>query len=235
MSDFSLFRLKHFELFQNQEVFKIGTDAFVLGAWIDLDFEPHNILDLGTGTGVLSLMMAQKFPNAIIKAVDNNPSAVALAERNFRHNALGVNCSAHLADFSAFHDNVKYDLIISNPPFFLNALQAENQVNARAKHLDNDALDSFFKTIATNLADDGFAAVIHPETGQFEVVAAKYGLYILKQLKVYGTSEKLIRTCNLYGFTPKKMYVEQLVIRDSTGQYTKEYKRLTADLHGVQL
>jgi len=235
MSNYSIFRCKHFVLHQSDEVFKIGTDAMVLGAWIDLDQPPKRVLDIGTGTGILSLMLAQKFPNSKFLAIDANQFAVELANLNFEANSIGKNCIAVQGAFEDFHSDQLFDLIVSNPPYFLKSLTSKSQVNINARHLKEHELNAFFKTISKQLLPSGYAAIIHPLDSRFESAANSHGLYATKTLHVYGVQGKLVRVCRLYGLTQFIHQIEELVIRESSGSYTNSYKKLTSDFHGVSL
>jgi tRNA1Val (adenine37-N6)-methyltransferase len=236
MSDYNIFKLKYFNLFQSEIVFKVGTDAFVLGAWISCNKSPNNILDIGTGTGILSLMMAQKFPNASITAIDSSSESVSLANANFQSNEIGRLCNAMLCTFQEFRQDNKFDLIVSNPPYFLNSLEPKNVSYAQSKHLDSAALEALFCSISRSLKSDGLAALIHPEHSLFDKIASDKKLYLSKQLRVYGVENKLVRLCSVYSQVPSDLIeVEHLILRDSLGKYTESYKELTRHFHGVDL
>lgn len=235
MSEFSLFRMKHFVLFQCKDVFKVGTDAMVLGAWTSLDIKPSHILDIGTGSGVLSLMMSQKFPEAKIIAIDSNPNAVDLANQNFLSNHLGKNCSALLMRFEDYQPDKPFDLIVSNPPFFVNSKKSESALNMAAKHLNQSGLESFFELIKRSLSTLGRAFVVHPPQAGFELAASQVNLCLVQQLQVFGNDEKLVRCCSVFANKPEDFQLERLVIRRRDGKYTEEYKLLTQDFHGVDL
>lgn len=236
MSNYELFNLKNFKLFQSADVFKVGTDAFVLGAWISCNKSPNRILDIGTGTGILSLMMAQKFPNASITAIDSSSESVSLANANFQSNEIGRFCKALLCPFQEFRQDNKFDLIVSNPPYFLNSMEPKNEIYARSKHLDSASLEALFCSISRSLKSDGLAALIHPVHSMFDKIALDNKLYLTKQLRVYGVKNKLVRLCSVYSHIPSDLTeVEHLILRDSLGKYTESYKELTLHFHGVDL
>jgi tRNA1Val (adenine37-N6)-methyltransferase len=235
MSEINLFKFKYFEIEQINSVFKVGTDALVLGAWINPTNEIRNILDIGTGTGVLSLMMAQKMPNAEINSIDTNPEAVVLAQSNFRRNQIGGVCSSQLADFYYFEENKKYDLIISNPPYFLDSAPPVNAILEKAKHLSTVDLQQFFHKCASILSQTGTLCMIFPTDTRFLIYAEKTNLYPKKILEVYGKPGLLKRLC--VEFTLHKIEVEResLIIRDENGAYTEAYKLFTTEFHGKEL
>jgi tRNA1Val (adenine37-N6)-methyltransferase len=235
MSEATVFKLKHFILKQRNDVFKIGTDAMILGSWISLNPAPKRILDLGTGTGILSLMLAQKYPQAQIVALDSNQEAVSLAKENFASNELGRHCSTIHNTFSDFTSNELFDLIVSNPPYFLNSKVSSSEVNSMAKHLETADLRVFFACVSRNLNHNGVAALVHPSDGSFESIATEFGFFVARKLSIYGVAEKLVRVCNIYSKQACETVYESLIVRENCGTYTKNYKALTLEFHGVEL
>lgn len=235
MSENKVFKFKNFELEQAQTVFKIGTDAFVLGAWTSCEISPHNILDIGTGTGVLSLMLAQKYPESKILAIDSNSESVSLAQMNFSKNDLGIKCETQLADFYEFNCAYKFDLIVSNPPFFLDSSTPENDVKERAKHLTTEDLKIFFNKASALLARNGTLCMIFPNDQRFESFAKAAGLFSQNILEVYGKPGLLKRLCVQFGFQEIEVKRARLTIRNEQGRYTEAYRELTRDFHGVDL
>ena len=111
------FRFKQFEIYQDQTAMKVGTDGVLLGAWANLE-SGINILDVGTGTGLISLMLAQRFENAIVDAVEIDLEAYKQAQENFKESNFSSRISISHTSFQQFYSTIKYDLIVSNPPFF---------------------------------------------------------------------------------------------------------------------
>jgi tRNA1Val (adenine37-N6)-methyltransferase len=235
MSENKVFKFKNFKLEQAQTVFKIGTDAFVLGAWITCEISPKSILDIGTGTGVLSLMLAQKYPESKILAIDSNAEAIDLAEFNFSYNNLGINCRAQLVDFYQFNSSQKFDLIVSNPPYFLDSSIPNDEVLEHAKHLSTEDLKIFFKKASSLLGPNGTLCLIFPNDDRFEIYAREAGLYAQNILEVYGKPGLLKRYCVQFGFQDLEVKRKQLTIRDGQGSYSEAYRELTQDFHGVDL
>lgn len=235
MFDYKKFKFKHFEINQNDLVFKVGTDAFVLGAWINTDKAPTQILDVGTGTGVLSLMMAQKYPDAKILAIDSNSNATQLAQLNFEQNDIGRNCRALALDFMNLEPTDNYQLIVSNPPYFLDSFIPKQTILGEAKHLKSSDLILFFQKAAQLLSANGKLNMIFPVDARFETTAEEVGLFPERILHVYGKPDLLKRKCIQFGFERKEPQIESLTIRTSSGAYTEMYKKLTADFHGVSL
>ena len=236
MSDYSIFRFKEFNLFQSKLVFKVGTDSMILGALVPRNWKPKRILDLGTGSGVLSLMLAQRFPGAEIVAVDNHEEAIVLAEHNFRSNEkLASLCQAQVADFDTFQDDKGFDLIVSNPPFYIDSLKANDQIQVKSKHLSTVELTRFFHCIQRNLTPSGSAFVIHPKEKVYDLCSLHAGLQNTSFAAIFGKPENLIRTIQVYSKEKKEIEAVSLVVRDEFGNYTEDYKQLTCDFHGVIL
>lgn len=235
MSDKRRFKLKHFDVWQSAEVFKIGTDAFVLGSWGELNPPPSTILDIGTGTGILSLMLAQKYPKAQITAIDSNKNAIELAKTNVQQSPFSAQIKVCYDSFEQFQSKQQFDLIISNPPYFVDAILADSEVLSSAKHLNSNSVNQLFACIQGQLEPHGVAILIHPNDGVFEEQALIHGLHVQKQLRVFGIADRLVRVCNWYGFEQIERQLEDLIIRDDQGKYTAAYKSLTREFHGVML
>jgi len=131
-----MFQFKQFSVDQSGCAMKINTDGVLLGALADAN-QPPNILDIGTGTGVIAMMLAQRFTDAHIDAVEIDLSAAQTAERNFKNSAFGDRLSVYHKDFNAFfkeNPTKEYDLIVSNPPFHINSLESPKAKKTLAKH-----------------------------------------------------------------------------------------------------
>jgi tRNA1Val (adenine37-N6)-methyltransferase len=235
MFDSKSFKFKFFEVNQSEAVFKVGTDTFVLGAWIASQSIPKTILDIGTGTGVLSLMLAQKYPSAKITAIDINAEAIRLSKVNFSLNEIGTNCCANEQDFFTLNDALKYDLIVSNPPYFLDSSEPEDDVLGMAKHLSSKDLQTFFVKASRLLSSNGRLCLIFPNDQRFLDLAEQVNLFPSRILKVYGRPSFLKRLCVEFVFDQCPPILETLTIRDESGKYSEAYKRLTLDFHGVEL
>jgi tRNA1Val (adenine37-N6)-methyltransferase len=234
----AIFHFKHFSIDQTDCAMKIGTDALVLAAWVNTENQVHKILDIGTGTGVLSLMMAQKFPNSIIHAIEIDEKACNQANQNFNQNELGKNCKAFQADFLEHSFSSQYDLIISNPPYFSQSTKASSLERTLARHNDSLPLKDFLKKSKELLSEIGTLHLIIPfeESKILINYAQEIGLFPIHILNVYGKSTQLKRICIQFSKTAKEDIIQhELIIRDENGKYTKAYKAFTVDFHGVQL
>ncbi|MCB0515980.1 MAG: methyltransferase [Chitinophagales bacterium] len=233
----SVFRCKQFDVQQNEAVFKVNTDAMLLGAWTQASFFPQNILDIGTGTGVLALMMAQKFSQAIIQAIDISAEAVALAQRNFVESAWKNRLAAQQADVNIWQKDhrQRYDIIISNPPYFSQSILPQKAHLQTAKHCKSLNYRQLIEAIANMLQPAGNAFVIVPADVWkiFQHTAATHSLKVQKLLWVGSYSfSKPHRVLACLGF--ETMLAEEtslFIYNDGTTQHSEAYRQLTKDFH----
>ncbi len=142
-----MFQFKQFTVDQSGCAMKINTDGVLLGAIADAE-NPGTILDIGTGTGVIALMLAQRFITAKVDAVEIDSDAAQTAERNFKNSPFADRLTVYALGFESFFDQFpgkKYDLIISNPPFYIDSLKSPGAKKALAKHTDIDFFEKVIK------------------------------------------------------------------------------------------
>lgn len=232
----STFKFKHFEVEQGANVHPVGTDAMILGALVEAK-NPENILDIGTGTGVLSLMMAQMFPDAHVKAIDVNEEAVQLTQRNFLNSPYSGRLQAEQADFLDFSNASaqSFDLIVSNPPFFANSTPAKGDGRHTARHQSSLSLEDLSAGIFRLLSNEGQCWLILP-VDQSEILMKGGVLHPVKRVKIYGKPGKHVRdVICLQKSEVDRVIEEPLTIRDEKGSYTSAYIGLTREFHGVAL
>lgn len=234
-----LFRFKYFDINQTGCAMKVGTDSLVLGSWEALQvYQPKSILDIGCGTGVLSFMMAQRFPSSVIHAIEIDEIAANRASENFNANTLGKHCKVVCADFLDHLFNQSYDLIISNPPYFQDAYKPQEANRRLARHNDNLNVNEMLKKTSSLLHPNGIFAVIIPSETASNLIrsAQESNLYLHQVLEVFGKETTLKRVCLLFKTVKTTNIIsKQLVIRDAYGNYTEAYKRQTIEFHGKQL
>ncbi|MCL4638964.1 MULTISPECIES: tRNA1(Val) (adenine(37)-N6)-methyltransferase [Olivibacter] len=156
-----LFRFKQFHVEQTNATMKINTDGVLLGALADHP-SPNRILDIGSGTGVIAMMMAQRFPHAIIDAVEKDELAAQLSDKNFKNSIFFNRIRAHCTLFQEFAPPALYDLIVSNPPFFLNALQNPDKRKSIARHTDASFYRELIQKAWSWLNDGGQLQLVLP-------------------------------------------------------------------------
>lgn len=231
-----IFKFKHFLIEQNDAVLKVGTDAFVLGALLEAN-QPLQVLDIGSGTGVLSLIAAQKFQNAHIDAVEIDQESARLAERNFSQSPWKHRFIIHPVSIQEFNSDKVYDLIVSNPPFFENSSLASSNVNNRVKHNTGLTSSDLISSINKLLSNQGQCWLILSIDflKSYLTEIEKYNLQIRKEIDVYGKPGILKRKVLMLSKQKGECITSDFVIRNAKGKYTDQYIRITKDLHDRDL
>lgn len=218
---------------------KVGTDACLLGAYISLkekDFtnDDTNILDIGTGTGLLSLMIAQKVKGNI-EAVEIDEKAYAQAQENFKSSTWRTRLAVHYADITQFAFTRKYDIIVSNPPFFDNSLKSSNYQKNLAKHTTSLSHIELSSIVSANLINNGKFYILLPfeEFKIFEKTALKDNLWLFEKLNIkqYATSDYL-RTIGVFSnIADYTSTIGSLTIKDDNEKYSKNFVQLLKDYY----
>lgn len=226
------FRFKQFSIHQKHAAMKVGTDGALLGAWSG-EGSPKTILDIGTGTGIAALMLAQRFPDAVVSGIEIDDDAVKDARKNFEEAPFRHRMLLHhlaLQDFSSQH---KFDLIVCNPPYFENSLRSASLQRDRARHNASLGLDELFQKAAKLLTEKGtFELVVPFEISvRIENLCRQNGFFIQHRCDVASwENETPVRTLWRLGFEEKEMnrtsfflYVEHLVPSDAFRALAKEF------------
>ncbi len=216
---------------------KVGTDGVLLGAWAPLRESDRSILDIGTGTGVIALMMAQRAPKSEIVGVD--PFGVEEARENADHSPWGDRIRFFQTTVQEFESDRKFDLIVSNPPFFVDSLKCPDAGRTEARHTVSLPFGDLCRSVLRLMAHDGHFAVILPvgESEKFRREAL-LKLSLVRSVDVHTTPRRAAKR-RLMEFVryDEEQPVPQIVREDlymGTGeheQYTEEYKRLTRDFY----
>ena len=229
------FRFKHFTVEDGESTMPVGTDAMLLGAWADPG-EARSILDVGTGCGILALMMAQK-SFAHIEGVDIDPGSVAEAAGNFRSSPWSDRLHATQASLSelAARESGKFDLVISNPPFFSGSLRSPHHRRNIARHDSGMDLPGLVSGVSKLLSDTGRFFVIIPTRNRTRliVLASDVGLFPFGFLSVRPVESKDV-TRLLVGFSRTRDHRPEersLTICGMDGNFTAEYLDLTRNFH----
>lgn len=236
----SNFTFKQFVVAQQGCAMKVGTDGVLLGAWAEQDRELAakpllRILDIGTGTGLIALMMAQRFPEATIDAIDLDPSACQQAQANAEASPFGSRIRVVQSAAQAFTAEQKYDSIVSNPPFFTNGQRSDEQSRALARHADTLPYAALFQAVDRLLADDGRFSAIIPADNYSDFAAEGYlhGFSVVRHCTIRTTEHKPPRRC-LVAFGRKaaaNAEKESVVLQDADGKRTEWYKILTKNFY----
>ncbi|MEO6849997.1 MAG: methyltransferase [Mucilaginibacter sp.] len=226
-----MFKFKQFSVDQSGCAMKINTDGVLLGAMAEAH-TAKSILDIGTGTGVIALMLVQRFTEAQIDAVEIDPTAAATAERNFNNSPFADRLKLHPIGFEQFFESnpdQKYDLIVSNPPFHINSLKSPKANRELAKHTDEDFFKKLVKSIATHLSKDGFCWLIMPlNIADFIFyLASESGLCLQRRINVRSFEDSPPhRVIACFGFEKLSTGISKFVIYKSVGNYSEEYIKL---------
>jgi tRNA1Val (adenine37-N6)-methyltransferase len=227
------FRFKQFSVAQEKCAMKVNTDGVLLGAWADMD-GAESILDIGTGTGVIALMMAQRNANAIIDAIDIDRDAFAQSGENFLNSLWSERLYAHHVSLQDYFPEKKYDLIISNPPYFVDDFKTEDHQKNIAKHSVSLSYQELITGINRLLSDTSSASLVLPAFNLplFESLASAESLFVIKLTEVIAVEGKspylvLIKL----GRKQVQYSKNNIVIQNKEGIFTKEYKELTKDFY----
>ncbi|WP_316753520.1 tRNA1(Val) (adenine(37)-N6)-methyltransferase [Pedobacter gandavensis] len=211
---------------------KINTDGVLLAAIVTHD-NPEYTLDIGTGTGVIALMLAQRFPKTLVDAVEIDESAANTALGNFAGSKFAERTAAHLSPIEHYQTTRKYDLVVSNPPFFVNDLKNPEIRKGIARHADEEFFDALLQKVSEILSPTGSFWLILP-VKQAELLvenATQYGLSLQKRIDVCSDlSKPVIRhiICLSKNNQPPPPS-ENFYIYESKGVHTLAYKELLKD------
>lgn len=227
------FRFKQFEIFQDQTAMKVGTDGVLLGAWANL-YHGKQILDIGSGTGLISLMLAQRFSEALIDAVELDESAYQQTKENFLNSKFEARLTITQIPIQSFISPTKYDLIVSNPPFFVNNERVDLDARKAARQQETLTFEDLLAKTKDLLAAQGVASFIIPFDLEenFLAIAKNLTLYPKRIVHVKGNEEAPIKRSLIeLSFNAKDVTYSSLVIEIGRHQYTDDYIRLTKEFY----
>jgi len=229
------FKFKQFTVQQDKCAMKIGTDAVLLGAWTQLN-SPYSVLDIGAGTGVIALQIAQRSFAETIDALEIDADAFEQAVENFEASDWSDRLFCYHASLQEFTDEVeeKYDTIISNPPFYSDDFKSLNKQRDLARFSDAMPFKHLIESASKLLAEDGQFSVIIPfkEETHFIGLASKVNFFPNTILRVKGNpTSEIKRSLIEFSFHENKTKVNELIIETSRHQYTQDYINLTKDFY----
>lgn len=235
----TLFKFKEFSIHQDKTAMKIGTDAVLLGAWVFLENEIDSILDVGSGTGIIALMLAQRSFALTIDAVEIDNDAYEQTVTNFENSNWGDRLYCYHSSFQNFAEEIAeedetYDLIISNPPFYTDEFESENDARNKARFTSSLSFNELLKGVSKILSKKGKFAVIIPfkEEQVFVELAKENNLFLNRVCHVKGNPSSAFKRSLLeFSFEDKKLIKENLTIEIKRHQYTDEYINLTKDFY----
>ncbi len=230
------FNFKQFSINQDQCAMKIGTDSVLLGAWAPVNHNPFSILDIGAGTGVLSLMLAQRSHAQIIEAIEIDDNAYEQCVDNFEHSQWNDRLFCFHASLDEFTKEIEdtYDLIICNPPFYSENYKTKNPQRDLARFQDAMPFRHLIESTAKLLSKNGLFSVIvpHSEEYKFITTANQYELRTTKITHIKGTpTSEIKRSLLTFSFIKQEVANTELIIETSRHNYTPDYINLTKDFY----
>ena len=227
----SVFQFKYFDVIQEKSALKVGTDAMLLGALIE-SIPEGRLLEIGSGTGVISLMLAQRTKSANIEALEIDELAANESKENFLKSPWSERLSAHHVDFFQWHPNEKYDLIFSNPPFYMKGMLPLNERRLQSKHVQFDFSDFLTKAVSI-LSQNGIIWLILPAIYLNEIseMAITSELFPVRLICVESKPGKTNRIIIGLSRHEKRCVKSHFLIRDNENRYSDEYIALTGDFH----
>jgi tRNA1Val (adenine37-N6)-methyltransferase len=230
------FRFKEFTVEQDRCAMKIGTDGVLLGAWTSVDHNPQAILDIGSGTGILSLMMAQRSNAETIEAIEIDEDAFEQCAENFENSPWADRLFCFHASLLEYVEAVddRFDLIICNPPFYSENYKTDNNARDLARFNDAMPFEHLIYATVNLLTDGGILAVVipHKEESNFIELTSMADLYPKQILRVKGSPDSEIKRSLIeFSFEEGEIKTSELIIETSRHQYTQDYIELTKDFY----
>jgi tRNA1Val (adenine37-N6)-methyltransferase len=224
----NIFEFKQFSVNQEGCAMRINTDGVLLGAMTDHS-NVSSVLDIGTGTGVIALMMAQKFPNAHVYAVEIDKQASERAKENFENSSFSERLTIINSDIFQWKNDMRFDLIVSNPPFYINSLHNPDQRRKVAKHTDVEFFQGMFKFAADQLEQHGTLQIIVPVELLDKLIeeGKSNGLHLQKQIDIQSfTDSQPFRSILSFGRENLKMVQNNFIIYKERSQHSDSYKNI---------
>lgn len=224
------FKFKQFEIQQSKNVFRVGTDGVLLGALANID-NASKVLEVGTGTGLISLMLAQRNSYAEFLGIDINEEAVSLTRSNFENSPFQLRLKNSHQDFKNFESDEKFDLIVSNPPYFEESDSEKDKLARQTVELN------FLQLISKSsklLSENGIFSVIIPsEVGNdFTKIANENQLFLIRQVNIKGIENSKVKRLILeFSLTKKEVEESECIIEKSPRQYSDQYLEFTKEFH----
>ncbi|WP_027381152.1 tRNA1(Val) (adenine(37)-N6)-methyltransferase [Chryseobacterium daeguense] len=224
------FTFRQFQIQQSKNVFRVGTDGVLLGALANVD-NACKVLEVGTGTGLISLMLAQRNANAQFLGIDINEEAVHLTKINFGNAPFASRLKNIQQDFKNFESDEKFDLIVSNPPYFEASDSEKDKIARQTVELNFRQLISKSSEL---LSGNGLFSVIIPaETGNdFIEISKEHQLFLIKKINIQGIENSKVKRVILeFSLAEKSLQEQEFIIEKSPRQYSDQYLELTKEFH----
>lgn len=229
-----MFQFKHFTIDDSGTAMKVGTDGVLLGAWADVERDSR-ILDVGTGSGIIAIMAAQRNAEARITALDIDADAVAQAQRNIAATVWGERIECKCADIKLFASDEKFDHIISNPPYFVEKTHSPNRQRDVARSAESLPFSEFVACAERLLKLGGRLSVVLPTESamlfRYEAFERLWLKRLCSVVTVEGDAPKRTLMEFVYSDKPIMPRTEELTIQERDGSYSSKYRTLTKDFY----
>jgi len=230
------FLFKKFSVNQDRCAMKIGTDGVLLGAWTSVNQHPISILDIGAGTGVISLMLAQRCFAELIDAIEIDDDAYEQCTENFENSPWNDRLFCYHASLEEFVEEIddEYDLIVSNPPFYSDDYKSDNTKRDLARFQDALPFSHLLESVSKLLSETGIFSVIIPfiEEKTFIDLATNFNLFPNRILRIKGNpTSEIKRSLIEFSFNKSQIEINELTIETERHKYTQDYINLTKDFY----
>ena len=232
-----MFQFKQFSVNQDKTAMKVGTDGVLLGTWCPIDNNPNSILDIGTGTGLIALMLAQRTTAQQIDALEIDENAYEQATENFENSPWNDRLFCFHAGLDEFVDDPEdeYDLIVSNPPFYSEDVKTDDDQRNLSRFQDALPFEELVEAADLLLSENGIFAVIIPykEEERFVDLCAELELFPIKMTRVKGShTTPIVRSLLAFKrFELTTLTANELVVEINRHEYTDDYINLTQDFY----
>lgn len=234
MNNKNTFFFKKFKVKHDKCAMKVGTDGVLLGAWANLE-RISQVLDVGTGTGLIALMLAQRRSSVTVLGIELDKQAVIQARENANTSLFEMQIQVEHKDFNTDDFTQKFDLVISNPPFFMNSLKTPKAERTQARHTDSLGPEVLIEKSYAVLSEEGQLAMIFPSESDslIQEIAVRTGFFVGLKCHVFATVQSELPKRTLWQFTKMKCepIESELVIEKSRHVYTDEYIALTREFY----
>ena len=230
----STFQFKQFSVQNEKSAMKVNTDSVLLGAWADIPVNAKNGLDIGSGTGILSLMITQRNLNITVTGVEIEPKAFEESKCNFENSSWKQRLIAVNLPLQKFVPETKFDVIITNPPYFVNDLKNQDSNKSQARHTDTLSFEELISFAEEYLSEIGTFSLILPKTESeiFKKLTQNSSLHLNQIAFIQPNNNKLVnRVLMCFGKGKKKLEKETFCVYESQGVYSKRHHELTKEFY----
>ena len=229
------FQFKQFTINQERCAMKVGTDGTLLGAWANAPERPCRILDIGTGTGLLALMMAQRYPEASVVGIDIDKDAAMQAQENVGASPFSDRITIIHGDATKIEDKEEFDAIVCNPPYFVDSLICPKDQRTLARHTVSLTYEQLMGTAYKLLKNDGVFSIVVPTENNdaIESAAAFAGFLISRICMIKTTPNKLPKRqlVELRKARTEDLDFKEVILEEVHNQRSEWYSELTKEFY----